>query len=350
MGVDAETARPTQTATPEHRRGRALTVVVAVMALVVLVAEIGVRAAAPKLRDPLLWPDWEAQHKVAAMDALAARGGASVVFVGSSMVNAGANPALASRLLSQRRPAFNASLNGSDMFTTDMWARKVVVPRLHPKVVVIGFSSGELNANWEEPGLQRRFLQSPYGKHVAKGGLLNRAEVWLIEHSYLIRYRSLFRTPVDALFGEDRADVNGRVDGFGRLIALDKYQDRAYTRGLTRDLGVWDTVFENYHPGGYQFEALDRLVDDLTSQNIRVVLVRMPVTKDVVPLHPNGEADRDAFGRALARFVTAHPVTFFDAESAVGDSPDLYVDPLHLNNIGMDRATEAIVKHVKTLL
>lgn len=351
MSIETEPAREATPSPPGRRGPRGVSLVVLIVVLVVLLAELAVRAAAPKLREPLLWPDWEAQHKVAAMDRLGVRGGASVVFVGSSMVNAGANPSLASELLPRNRPAFNAALNGSDIFTTDLWTRNVVVPRLRPRVVVVGFNSGELNDHWEQPGLQRRFLQSPYGKRAAgKGGPVNRADVWLIEHSYLMRYRSVLRTPVDAFVGEDKAAINQRVDELGRLVALTKFQGRPYTAGLSKDLGVWDTVFRNYRPGGRQFDALDRLVDSLTARGIKVVLVRMPVTKDIIPLHPQGAADRDRFGRALARFTAGHPVTFIDAEAAIGDSPSQYVDPVHLNNAGMDRCTAVIVEHLKKLI
>jgi hypothetical protein len=336
---------PVPPATPRRRKVGAIPLFI----IFVLLAELAVRAAAPRIRDPLLWPDWEAQNKVAAMDALGASGGASVVFVGSSMVNAGFNPELATTLLKAKRPAFNAALNGSDMRTTDLWTTKVVVPRLHPKVVVVGFNSGELNDHWQEAqGLYARMLQSTYGKRIAgKGGVLARLDAWSVDHSYLMRYRSVLRSPVDAFVGHDRAqDVQG-VDPLGRFIALTNFQKRAYSPGLSRQLGIWDEVFRNYRPGGLQFAALDDLVKNLTAQGIRVVLVRMPVTKDIVPLHPRGQADRLRFTSVLAHFVATHPVTFIDAEHAIGASPGLFVDPVHLNVVGQRRTTALVIDAVK---
>jgi hypothetical protein len=348
VNIEAEQARGEAAPPPPSRRRRIGTAIPLVIVFVLL-AELVVRAAAPKLRDPLLWPDWEAQHKVAAMDALGAKGGASVVFVGSSMVNAGYDPGLATELLKAKRPAFNAALNGSDLRMTDLWTRKVVVPRLHPKIVVVGFNSGELNDHWQNAaGVYSRMLQSKYGKRVAgAGGLLARIDASLIERSYLMRYRSVLRSPVDAFIGHDRAQDTQAVDPLGRLLALTSFQHRPYSPGLSRQLGIWDTVFRNYRPGGKQFTALDHLVKDLTSQGIRVVLVRMPVTKDIIPLHPQGQADRDRFARAIAAFVAGHPVTFINAEAVIGSSTTLFVDPLHLNDEGKRRTTTFIVESLK---
>jgi hypothetical protein len=73
----------------------------------------------------------------------------------------------------------------------------------------------------------------------------------------------------------------------------------------------------------------------------------MPVTKDIIPLHPQGQADRDRFARAIAAFVAGHPVTFINAEAVIGSSTTLFVDPLHLNDEGKRRTTTFIVESLK---
>jgi hypothetical protein len=347
MSIEADRTKETAPAVPVDRRRMRGAIVLAVV--FVLLAELAIRAGAPKIRDPLLWPDWEAQNKVAAMDALGARGGASLVFVGSSMVNAGYDPSLATTQLGAKRPAFNAALNGSDLRTTDVWTREVVVPRLHPKVVVIGFNSGEMNDHFnDQGGLYDKMIQSPYGRAAAgTGTVLQKIDGWLIKRSYLVRYRSVLRHPVDALVGEDRAQLVQSVTPLGFFEALGKFQKRPYSPGLSKQLGIWDEVFKNYRPGGRQLSALDRLVKDLTAKGIRVVLVRMPVTKDIIPLHPRGAADRERFGAVLASFVATRPVTFVDAETAIGYSPGLFVDPVHLNRKGQQATTTLVVNALK---
>jgi hypothetical protein len=312
-----------------------------------LLAELGVRAAAPKLRDPLLWPDWEAQHKVAAMDRLAERGGASVVFVGSSMVNAGIDPALMTRVLGEKRPAFNGALNGADMRVIEAWTRNAVVPRLRPRIVVIGFNTAETNDARESTDLYDAFVASPLGRVASEqGGVLARVDSWLIEHSYLARYRRVLRHPVDAIVGHDAAEDRQRVGPLGRLLVLNMFQTRPYTSGLAGQLGNFNRAFANYSVGGPQLRALERLVRSLREQSIGVVLVRMPVTPDVIPRHTAGQADRDELTRTLSAFVRRNRLQLLDMDARF-PSTSLFVDPVHLNAEGMEMLTSLVAEELK---
>ena len=127
-------------------RGGRVSLSLLMVVLVLGGSELAVRAVSSKLQPPLLWVNREAQNKAVAMDALRrSKGGASVVFVGSSMTNAAADPALATRLLGVKRPAFNAALDGADLRALEFWTLRVVVPKLRPRAVVIGVSSREFN-------------------------------------------------------------------------------------------------------------------------------------------------------------------------------------------------------------
>jgi hypothetical protein len=349
MSIQAEAPREDVAPPSQPRRSRRLRSAVPLVILLVLLAELTVRAAAPTLREPLLWPDWETANKVAAIDALGARGGASVVFVGSSMVNRGLDPALATKLLKAKRPVFNAALSGADLRTIDLWTREVVVPRLHPKIVILGFNSNELNDHWEgQTQLYAKMLRSTYGKRLAgTGGVLATMDAWLADHSYLMRYRTVLRRPVDALIGHDKAKDQVAVDPLGEFLRQARFHARPYTAGTPRNFAVWKEVFRDYRAGGKQLVAMDRLVNDLKAKGIRVVLVRMPVTKDVIPLHPRGQVDRERFAEVLAAFLAGHPVRFIDAEPAIGGSPMLFVDPLHLNAEGQRKTTAYVVRSLQ---
>ena len=350
MSIQAETPRENVAPPPAAPRSRRLRNAIPFVVVVLLLAELTVRAAASWLPDPLFWASWEAQNKVTAMEALGKRGGASVVFVGSSMVNRGFDPALATKLLGGKRPVFNAAVSGSDLRTEDLWTRKVVVPLLHPDVVVVGFNSGEMNDNWDTSRqLYARLVDSPYGKRISgRGGVLAKTDAWMIDHSYLMRYRTVLRNPVDAVLGrDDKGQAAQAVDHLGTLKLGPNFARRRYTTGLSVSLATWNDMFHNYRPGGKQAAALDRLVDDLTAKGIRVVIVRMPVTKDIIPLHPNGQADRDRFTRFLAAFVASHPVRFIDAEEAIGGGTSLFLDPVHMNLEGQRRTTTFVAGVLK---
>ena len=64
----------------------------------------------------------------------------------------------------------------------------------------------------------------------------------------------------------------------------------------------------------------------------------MPVTTDVVPLHPDGAADYQRFNSALDKLVARHGVEFVDAAAQIND-PSLFVDPYHLNRDGRRQFT-----------
>jgi hypothetical protein len=334
---------------PPRLRGGALRLVTAAL-LVMALAELGVRAAAPKLREPLLWADWEAQNKVAAMDRLARRGGASVVLLGSSMMNAAANAEALGAALGVRRPAFNAALNGADLRTVELWARRIVVPRLRPRIVVIGFNAGEFNANGDiQNELYGKLVESPLGRAAIGGGsVLDRLESWLVQRSYLIRYRSVLRQPWDAAVGQDPGRRRLAVTPAGTLEIIDRFHARPYTPGAARQLANWDRAFTRYAPGGPQRAALERLVRDLVRQGVTVIVVRMPVTGDLARLLPRGTADLEAFGRALAAFVSSHPVRFVDADAALGGDTSLFTDPLHLNAAGAARFTAILADALRS--
>lgn len=312
-------------------------------------SELAVRAAADRLREPLLWPNWEVQNKIERMDELSRRGGASVVFIGSSMVNAGADPTLITQLLDLRRPAFNAALNGSHTRSNDLWARELVVPRLSPKVVVVGFNSEAFNEHGlQQKSFYQKLVRSPLGGELGQGNLLDRVEGWLTSRSYLVRYRFLLRRPRDAVnkAGDRKAAI--RIDRLGVLGAMKPFHERAYQP--LPDRQAWDRVFLDYMPGGEQLAALDRLIRDLTERGIKVVIVRMPVTADATALHPHGRADQESFSRVLDEFVSSHRVTYFDAESAIGKSTSLFVDPFHLNTEGSRRFSIELSQVLKTLV
>src|SRR5437879_5105086 len=111
-----------------------LVVAIGGLVLAFAAAEIALRLTSSKLRPLTEWRSWEMQHKVAAMDEVAREGGASVVAIGSSMINAAVDPDRLSLQLRRSRPAFNAGLNGAGIRLLELWTLKVVVPTLRPDV------------------------------------------------------------------------------------------------------------------------------------------------------------------------------------------------------------------------
>jgi len=183
--------------TPAPRAGRMrmekiLVVAVAVLAL----AELTVRARASTMPDPPRWSAPEIDYKEAQVERLQARGGASVVFLGSSVIDAAANPTLVASP-GAARPPYNAGFGGGSVRMINTWATKVAVPRLKPDVVVLGLASRDLNPNDpEQVRLEQDFVAARAVKELTgRASSLDRAERRLERSSALFKYRSQLRRP-----------------------------------------------------------------------------------------------------------------------------------------------------------
>lgn len=309
-------------------------------ALVVLaLAEIGVRVISPKFGPLNWWNDWEATRKVEVMDKLAAKGGASVVFVGSSMMNAAADPLLFSKLTGSGRPAFNAALNGAGTRLLDLWTLDVVVPRLRPKVVVIGLSSRELNdLGGASEQAYRSVRGSPGGRSVAPN--LSPTE-WLLrigDRSAIVRYRDRLRHPA-TLFDTPRGAGSASVGPLGTLTALRLFEHATYRNELFFK-NVVPRTLARFSTGGITLTALRHLIQELKASRIGVVLVEMPITQDAVDAHPRGAQDYRTFEQIVGT-LASDSTRLIDAHAWFQGTVE-FADPFHLNGTGRAHFTRQL--------
>ena len=323
----------------------ALVVALIVLVGALLIAEIALRLLSGKirLRD---WGTWELQNKVNAMDRLAERGGASVVCVGSSHVQAGIDPALLTSLLSGDRPVFNAAINGASARTIELWTRDVVVPRLKPDLVVFGFNSNELNDNGiVAKQILRRFLKSPaWHRQRGTGGPARRIVYALERVSYLVRYRWLLP--------KRRRERTGRSAGvteLGYLKWVDNFNEWAY--GFSeRKAAIWRDLLYDFGVGGHELEAAGRLVDSLRDARVGVLMARIPVwLPDWLTFHAKGQQDYDDFESEVGTFVTERALPYFDSMPEFASNDD-FADPVHLNGRGKQKLTRLLVDAVRQTL
>jgi len=281
------------------------------------------------------------------MHVLARRGGADVAFVGSSMVNAAADPVAITRALAGRRPAFNAALNGAGLEAMDFWTLHVVVPLLHPRVVVIGVSSREFNDLASEPA---RFATTMFKSSAARSlsgtaSMKERLYDWAGKVSALVRYREVLRDPLGASGGRARKAL--AVSPLGVLASL-----RVFLRGTYaipdsfRGRVVHQTIVP-FAIRGRQVAVLSHLVRTLAADHIVPVIVKMPMSHDVIALHEHGAVDFAAYESALGRFVAAHPAARFIDMAAEFSSTDEFHDPFHLNSRGRHRFSTIIAQQLK---
>jgi len=317
-------------ASPPRRR-RAIGVPIVVAVAVLLLAELAVRLGHSHLAVPSAWPAPELQKKYDQIVAREKSGrGTDVVLVGDSMMDAagdpvglaadGANPSI-----------YNASVAGETLATIAQWTTKVVVPRLHPKLVVIGFSSNELNPSVLLPSQGLAAYDHSRAAQAAEGSgdWVDQADAFLRQWSYLYRYRDDLRHP----FTKPSAGVfDPTLTAGGQDLA---FRDKSYLEGTPAQARITiDGVIASlvgFRVGVDNVNLLSTLITSLRRQGIEVMLVVMPVTADLVAFHPNGAAD---YQRALAAYADIARQTGARL-SIPGIWPIAdFADPVHLNGSG----------------
>lgn len=210
------------------------------------------------------------------------------------------------------------------------------MPRLHPKVVVIGFSSNELNPRSLDPQTGVHAYRSSRVVRAAEGigSPIDRADALLREHSLLYRYRDSLRHPFTnvakpAVF-DPKLTPTGHDLAFSNLRYLQRggpAQARAVIQGVIAAL-------EGFTIGSENITILETMIRAARDQGARVLLVAMPVTADLIRYHPHGAADYEAAMEAFAKAATSGGATFIQP----GAWPNAaFADPVHLNAVGAAR-------------
>ena len=314
----------------------------------IVAADLLVRAISPSFPPTDQWNNWEATNKVLAMKALGTRGGADIAFVGSSMMNAAADPALITRAIGSRRPAFNAALNGAGIEALDFWVLHEVVPLLHPRMVVIGVSSRELNDRASEPArFWRTMMRSPAAKAIEPSTIKDRLFTWAGDISAIVRYRNVLRDPIAA--AKSPGAKSTAVDALGTLHAIKTFVAGTYAITPAFLGRVVHQTITPYSTGGRQVTVLAHLVRSLAQLHIIPVVVKMPMSPDALPLHQHGAADYYAYEAALKRFVEQHPSVREVDMAALFSSTGEFRDPFHLNARGRLKFSTLLAGHLRAL-
>ncbi len=309
-------------------------------------AEVALRLRASALPPPLKWANTNLDRKAQQIAWLSERGGASVVFIGSSAVNSSADPA-GIRYPDDDRPVYNAAVRGGTPKIVSSWARHLVVPKLDPDIVVLGVASRELDANG--PFLQDvedQYFAAPAVRHLeGNETALQTAERRVESVSALFKYRTWVRDPgyLRVLVGMDEApSVSAEAAGDpvapnGRLSA-DFRPPRPYTTNFVSDRDP------SLRISPAKRSSLRELLSYLERSVEHVIVVNMPVTEDYIDLQAEGQ--RELFDEILETEAERTGATYVDP----GIWPrHLFRDPTHTNERGSQRLTTLLQATIDAL-
>jgi hypothetical protein len=315
------------------------------MLAVLAALELGTRAIERWLPTPLVWHSYEAQRKVEQMDQRAPHG-VDVVFLGTSMTNAAVIPSLFDSTYGGGITAYNAALSSGRPRLMEAWGLHVVLPRLHPRLVVIGVSSLDMTDNAAaETAFLDAFRDSPAGREaLGREDAVDRTDRWLREHFELWNHRAEVRSPetlLDALRGKTPPDdpVAASIDRDG-YVSFKNDQQFA-----TRPAGDGIAGVSAWSLGTEEPAALRRLLAGIEATGARAVLVELPITAEYVAHHPRKEADYAEFKTAIADLAHGANADLIDLDQARDHA--LFADEVHVNHTGAAQFTVALANAVR---
>jgi hypothetical protein len=329
----------------ERRHLGGLGRVLGLAVVVLLLAELGIRLVEDRLPPPTEWYTPEYGIKEEQMAGLGARhDGASVVFIGSSVIDVSVDPSKVASPPEDGRPAYNAGLIGANLEMVDVWSEHVVEPSLRPSVVVIGVSSRDVNRNGaglegQTPG----FYELPAVRRLlGTESAIQKVETRLDDVSLLFRYRTVLRRPLEALFGYDSPDRNLAMNtDLGQELHL---ADTAYQGGPNVETFFRTEPLLQWAGSETQFGAVRNTIDRLHAAGVRVIVLDVPVTDQYVGLHPRGAEDYRGYEAALNVLAAQTGAELVDTGTWL---PAAFSDPLHLNGVGAELLTVVVDQYLR---
>jgi hypothetical protein len=309
---------------------------------VLLLAEAVSRMLAPGLpADPGKWPRVEIAQKLDQIRRYSEEGKqVEVLFAGSSMMASALEPVVFSRRSGS--PAYNAGFAGPSTRTVARWVQDVVTPLLTPEVVVVGVQTREMNdTGAKNRNIYESFTNSPGYKQTTEA--IANLEGSLERISYFLRYRRAFREPSRFLVAESAKDPFAGIDLRHEIGPRGKRMDSPGTFKVPRRFirGLFNVNLKEFALGGVEFEALERLHENLEARGIQLIVLNMPVTAHYWAVHDRPRRDRTAYHRELNRFVRETGVTLVDAEDAFSTTTP-FLNPMHLDVEGAKMFSAAL--------
>jgi len=326
--------------------GRILLRFAVVAVVLLLVAELGVRAISAHLPPPTTGDTQELVEKKQQMEARAAAGPTEIVFLGNSTMDAGIDADAFAASSIEFDSAYNAALLGLPLDTQSRWFGEVVEPTLQPGVAVLGMNPVDVLQSYYTDN-ELAVVNASFGSRFREiedgpSAALNRTAY---STSYLYRYRGSLRAPshiIDAtratLTGEAASGIWSRPSGFfddniapdgSSLVYRNREMTGEVSPKLLRDLGR--TLDSELREG-----RIDRLVEQVEEAGSDVVIVIPPVA---LPTLADAGLDtdrwRDVAGQ-ISEAAAANDVPVVNLASA-DYPPSLFSDPIHLNEAGAER-------------
>ena len=280
-------------------------------------------------------------HKLALLDGLIKENGrVDCIMLGSSMVDTGFDPEAFEKAFKEITGrdihCFNFGIDASTAASTAALTR-IIVEDYHPRLLIIGTDARDYAVPREDhdPAV---ILNTPWVAY--RQGEFS-LEGWLLDHSYLYRYRQhlgrLARFQfAGTLWSRTRQKYEILPDGFTRVSKVSTFvNEPPNPEDDSFEVTYYTRIYSSYHMLPENLESLESIMD-YNESGIAVILVEMPVADGLYYFFGNRELDYNRFLTRVGKLAALHHVPFWQTEPLDFIPDDGWVDYSHLNKTGAE--------------
>jgi hypothetical protein len=280
-------------------------------------------------------------HKLALLDAEVKKNGPiDCIMVGSSMVDVGFDPNVFQKgyqeIAGRDIRCFNFGIDSSSVASSAALV-KILIEDYHPRLLIFGTDPRDYAIPGIEPGpaviLDTSWVKYRLGSFSLEG--------WLLDHSYLFRYRQhlsrLMRFNFEGtLWSATQLDLPILPNGYTPLSTISTYiNEPPDPLDTSYEVTYYKNIYSSYHVLDENLAAMEAIMD-YNGLETEVIIVEMPVSDGLYYFFGNGEADYDRFVARVSELASLHQIPFWRTEPQDSIPDDGWSDYSHLNTRGAE--------------
>ncbi|MDQ3007076.1 MAG: hypothetical protein M3R47_17050 [Chloroflexota bacterium] len=280
-------------------------------------------------------------HKLALLNVLARKTGQiDCIMLGSSMVDTGFNPLAFEtgyrKMTGRDIHCFNFGIDASTAASTAALVR-IIVEDYQPSLLILGTDPRDYAVAIEDPDpavvLNTPWVAYRQGEFSWDG--------WLLDHSYLYRYRQhlgrLARFQFEGTLWSDTKVGNEILsNGFIPLSKVSTYiNDAPNPNDDSFEVTYYTRIYSSYQMLDENLEGLESSLDYNESVT-QVILLEMPVADGLYYFFGNHESDYKRFLTQVGEMANLHQVPFWQTEPLDFIPDNAWADYSHLNKMGAE--------------
>lgn len=288
-----------------------------------------------RLPDPVLWGNIETSAKMhqAIFWNEDRNESCDVLILGPSHARFGISPKVIHEAMGDMKlTVYNGALNGRTYSVLEFVLRKVYVPKLRPRVLVLAVNPLIFNRYnvWMEQNTSE-FFEAPKPKALSSKNIARIWRTFLVDHINLYRYRERHKGLQTGHLGDGTC-----LDEYG-FSALQGIYDHKQRTWLNSPEHPYQQIMRKFDFGGPSAKAFVQILQYALDRKIHVFVVNMPFREGLLHISATGAEDYNQFLHEIQVLQYEYGFTWLDyqADLLLGDEDFRDVD--HLNVQGARR-------------